>query len=153
VDHCNSHPVIAGNFPPKGQSGGRTKPSKVTEPIEGVFIRALCFLGECSSDSWMYVLEQKSVSNRTRVEILASILKVAGHRTLKTHIMYKANLSYRQLQRYLNFLETNGMLVRMLDDDVLMFQITEKGTEFLRDYERISIYLNGAPSSAPNAFH
>ena len=90
----------------------------------------------------MYALEQKPASNRTKVEILASILKVAGTRTLKTHIMYKANLSFRQLERYLNFLETNGMLARTLDDDTLMFQVTEKGNEFLKDYERISTYLN-----------
>jgi predicted transcriptional regulator len=76
------------------------------------------------------------------MEILASILKVAGNRTLKTHIMYKANLSFRQLERYLNFLETNGLLARTMDDDTLMFQVTEKGNEFLKDYARISTYLN-----------
>ena len=90
----------------------------------------------------MYALEQKPTSNRTRVEILANILKVAGNRTLKTHIMYRANLSHRQLEKYLSFLETNGLLTRILDDDVLKFQITEKGHEFLKDYERISSYLN-----------
>jgi predicted transcriptional regulator len=90
----------------------------------------------------MYALEQKPVSNRTKVEIVASILKVAGNRTLKTHIMYKANLSYRQLERYLNFLETNGMLARTLEDNILMFQVTKKGIEYLKDYERISTYLN-----------
>jgi predicted transcriptional regulator len=90
----------------------------------------------------MYALEQKPLSNRTRVEILASILKVASTRTLKTHIMYKANLSFRQLERYLTFLETNGMLARSFDDNTLMFQITAKGVEFLKDYARISTYLN-----------
>ena len=90
----------------------------------------------------MYALEQKPTSNRTRVEILASILKVAGTRTLKTHIMYKANLSFRQLERYLALLETNGMLARTFDDNTIMFQVTEKGNEFLKDYERVSTYLN-----------
>jgi predicted transcriptional regulator len=86
-------------------------------------------------------LEQKPPSNRTRVEILASILKVAGNGNLKTHIMYKANLSYRQLERYLNFLETNGMLARISENDILTFQVTDKGKEFLIDYARISTYL------------
>jgi predicted transcriptional regulator len=86
-------------------------------------------------------LEQKPPSNRTRVEILASILKVAGNGNLKTHIMYKANLSYRQLERYLNFLETNGMLARISENDILTFQVTEKGKEFLIDYARIATYL------------
>jgi predicted transcriptional regulator len=89
----------------------------------------------------MYALEQKQISNRTRVEILASILKVAEVQTLKTHIMYKANLSYRQLEKYLNFLETNGMLARTSENDVTLFHVTEKGVEFLKDYARISSYL------------
>jgi len=89
----------------------------------------------------MYALEQRPISNRTRVEILASILKVAGEQTLKTHIMYKANLSHRQLEKYLNFLETNGMLARKSEDNVTLFHVTEKGLEFLKDYARISTYL------------
>jgi predicted transcriptional regulator len=89
----------------------------------------------------MYALEEKPVSNRTRVEILASILKVAGEQTLKTHIMYKANLSHRQLEKYLTFLETNGMLARTSEDTVTFFHVTEKGREFLKDYARISTYL------------
>jgi predicted transcriptional regulator len=56
--------------------------------------------------------------------------------------MYRANLSHRQLEKYLSFLETNGLLTRMLDDDVMKFQITEKGHEFLKDYERIASYLS-----------
>jgi len=103
---------------------------------------APCFLEECSRDYAVSTLEQKPVSNRTRVEILATILKVAGGGNLKTHIMYKANLSYRQLERYLNFLETNGLLARILDNETLTFQVTEKGKEFLTDYARISTYLN-----------
>jgi len=90
----------------------------------------------------MYALEQKPAENRTRVEILANILQVASNRTLKTHIMYRANLSHRQLEKYLTFLETNGMLERLLDEDgVLKYRVTQKGIEFLKDYERLSSYL------------
>ena len=90
----------------------------------------------------MYALEQKPAENRTRVEILANILQVASNRTLKTHIMYRANLSHRQLEKYLAFLETNGMLERLLDEDgVLKYRVTQKGIEFLKDYERLSSYL------------
>jgi predicted transcriptional regulator len=115
--------------------------------IEGVFIRALCFLGECSSDSWMYVLEQKPVSNRTRVEILASILKVAGHRTLKTHIMYKANLRHRQLEKYLTFLENKGLLCQFkdLETGTNMYKVTEKGIQFLKEYMHLSEYFGEKP--------
>jgi len=95
-----------------------------------------------SSDHMMYALEQKSDVNRTRVEILANILQVASNRTLKTHIMYRANLSHRQLEKYLSFLETNGMLEQLLDEDgVMKFHVTQKGIDFLKDYQRLSSYL------------
>lgn len=79
--------------------------------------------------------------NRTRVEILASILKVATNRTLKTHIMYRANLSHRQLEKYLTFLETNGMLEQVQDNESRKYLVTKKGIDFLRDFNRLSEYL------------
>ena len=95
-----------------------------------------------SSGYGMYALEQKPAANRTRVEILANILQVASNRTLKTHIMYRANLSHRQLEKYLSFLETNGMLEQLMDvDGVMKFHVTQKGVDFLRDYQRLSSYL------------
>ena len=95
-----------------------------------------------TSDHGMYALEHKPDVNRTRVEILANILQVASNRTLKTHIMYRANLSHRQLEKYLSFLETNGMLEQALDEDgVIKFHVTQKGIDFLKDYQRLSTYL------------
>jgi predicted transcriptional regulator len=55
--------------------------------------------------------------------------------------MYRANLSHRQLERYLEYLEKNGMLEEVADGKVNLFQITEKGIEFLKDYGRMSRYL------------
>ena len=90
----------------------------------------------------MYSLEKEPevISNRTRVEILASILNVAEHATLKTHIMYKANLSHRQLEKYLTFLQDNEMLSQFTDEETgsRMYVVTEKGIGFLKDYSRLS---------------
>jgi predicted transcriptional regulator len=90
----------------------------------------------------VYSLEKELpvVSNRTRVEILASILNVAERGTLKTHIMYKANLSHRQLEKYLTFLTGNEMLREAVDEDSgsRVYQITERGINFLKDYSRLS---------------
>jgi predicted transcriptional regulator len=81
--------------------------------------------------------------NRTRVEIFASILGVASKGALKTHIMYKANLSHRQLERYLGFLTGNGMIAKVTDEihHGSLYEITEKGIEFLKDYSRLSADL------------
>ena len=90
----------------------------------------------------MSLLEERPAANRTKVEILASILKVASTQTLKTHIMYRANLSHRQLEKYLSFLEKNGMLERIIDErGTMLYQITSKGIEFLKDYAKLSGYM------------
>jgi len=76
----------------------------------------------------MLSLEQRAqeVGNRTRLEILASILKIASNGSLKTHIMYKANLSRRQLERYLAFLEERGLLTVRHDGEIgsRMYHVT-----------------------------
>ena len=93
----------------------------------------------------MFPLEDKAqqIGNRTRVEILASILQVASKGALMTHIMYKANLSHRQLEKYLAFLQERGLLAEGIDEELgnRMYRITEKGFNFLRDYSHVSSYL------------
>jgi predicted transcriptional regulator len=89
----------------------------------------------------MYVLEEKAEPNRTRVEILAKILQVASNSTLKTHIMYRANLSHRQLEKYLALLQEKGMLEQVVCEDGMMYRATSKGYEFVKDYERLNSHL------------
>jgi predicted transcriptional regulator len=97
----------------------------------------------------MFPLEEKTqqIGNRTRVEILANILKVASNGALKTHIMYKANLSHRQLERYLGFLEERGLLAQGIDKEMgnRIYQITDKGCDFLREYSHVSGYFTLNP--------
>jgi predicted transcriptional regulator len=94
----------------------------------------------------MFPLEEKAqqISNRTRVEILASILQVASKGALKTHIMYQANLSHRQLEKYLVFLEERDLLAQGIDEDLgnRIYRITEKGFDFLQEYSHLSGYLS-----------
>ncbi len=84
--------------------------------------------------------ESSIVGNRTRVEILASILTVTQKGALKTHIMYKANLSHRQLEKYLGFLVDNEMIEKAIDSEygTHFYQVTQKGIDFLKDYSRLS---------------
>lgn len=107
----------------------------------------LCLLG-CVQG--MFPLEEKpqQIGNRTRLEILASILKVASNGALKTHIMYKANLSHRQLEKYLAFLEGTGMLAQHVDEEAgsRTYRVTEKGVGFLREYSHVSSYITGNPA-------
>jgi predicted transcriptional regulator len=82
--------------------------------------------------------------NRSGMEILASIISAAMDGTKKTHVMYRANLSHSQLQRYLTFLESRG-LVRMVEDptsNAPLCEATDKGLQFLNDYEGLRRYIN-----------
>jgi predicted transcriptional regulator len=94
----------------------------------------------------MYNLEERGLEtgNRTRIEILASILDVAHNGALKTHIMYRANLSHKQLEKYLGFLMQNDLLERVEDSEYgsNYYRVTERGIEFLKDYTRLSAHLS-----------
>ena len=58
---------------------------------------------------------------------------------LKTHIMYEANLSHRQLERHLTFLEQRGLIRQVVDEDACVrFYATEKGLGFLKEYSSLS---------------
>jgi len=82
--------------------------------------------------------------HRTQLEIIADILKVAMDEPLKTHIMYKANLSHVQLLGYLNRMLEIGFLAIVKDpvDARPRYRVTEKGLQFLKDYARLNRLLS-----------
>lgn len=81
------------------------------------------------------------------MEIFAEILKVAGSGKRKTHVMYRSNLSHRQLEKYLKFLEQNGLLTMVTEEETgnRLYQVTERGYDFLKEYSRISHYFSEKP--------
>jgi len=86
--------------------------------------------------------------NRGRLEIVKDVLSIAVAKVRKTRIMYQANLSYTQLEKYLGLLLERGMVE--CDDDSCYF-ITWKGKEFLQIYseylervKKIGDEVNGA---------
>ncbi|MFQ6073735.1 MAG: winged helix-turn-helix domain-containing protein [Candidatus Bathyarchaeia archaeon] len=78
---------------------------------------------------------------RDRHDIVAEILKTAKGGKIKTHIMYKAKLSYSQINEYLNLLIKKGFLENMTikrkRQTVTMYRTTKKGIEFLDHLESI----------------
>jgi predicted transcriptional regulator len=74
-------------------------------------------------------------SHRGRLRIIADILSIARDGARKTLIMYRANLSYSLLVRYLNeVLDADLVFV----DDNKIYQLTQNGQDFL---ERFDDYL------------
>ena len=79
---------------------------------------------------------------RDRHEIVSEILNYARRGKIKTHIMYKAKLSYAQISEYLPLLVEKGFVenitVKQRRRIVTMYRTTEKGIEFLNRLESMN---------------
>lgn len=76
------------------------------------------------------------MKNRSRTEIITTILKASRVGTTKTRIMYVAFLSYSQLTSYLKLLSENKMI--SYDEGSQLYRTTEKGLKFLDMADEIS---------------
>jgi len=73
---------------------------------------------------------------RSNIEVIADMLRLgeAG----KTEIMYSANMSYRQLQKYLKFLLQLKLIDKVtVGNPVVTYRITKKGLRLLRSIDNI----------------
>jgi predicted transcriptional regulator len=74
---------------------------------------------------------------RSKLEIVADILYVVRKGAQKkTHIMYKANLSYKLLSRYLTEVLDAGLVTVDKDEDCYL--LTDKGQSFLECFDEYS---------------
>jgi predicted transcriptional regulator len=71
---------------------------------------------------------------RSNIEIIADMLKVGENGAGKTEIMYSANMSYAQIQKYLGFLLSHGFINKVkVGNPVVTYQVTDKGGELLKN--------------------
>jgi predicted transcriptional regulator len=73
-----------------------------------------------------------SSKRRDKLSIIAEILEIAREGTLKTQIMYKANLSFAQLNDYLKFMLKTELLKKFHANGKEVYIATEKGLDFLQ---------------------
>ena len=78
------------------------------------------------------------------MDIYFDILAATRRSVRKTHIMYKSNLSYKQLDMYLNTLIECNLIKEGNEDGARMYNVTSKGLDFIELFENLSGYL--APS-------
>jgi len=78
---------------------------------------------------------------RNRLYIIAEILTVAKEGSLKTQIMYRANLSFAQLNEYLSFLIKIYLLKIQNDNEKKIYRTTTKGNKYLEKYKDITNLL------------
>jgi predicted transcriptional regulator len=81
------------------------------------------------------------VKRRDRHDIVVEILRTAVEGRIKTHIMYKAKLSYAQLNEYLPLLIDKGFLentsIRQKRNMKRVYKTTDKGLRFLENFDSI----------------
>jgi predicted transcriptional regulator len=77
--------------------------------------------------------------NRSRMEIVAGILNIARTGALKTHLMYKANLSYMVVTQYLEFLTSADLIKEIFDEQGMakLYQTTPRGLKYLEVYSSL----------------
>lgn len=95
-----------------------------------------------------YRTNLKSVSNletgqrrRDRLYIIAQILEISKSGCLKTQIMYRANLSFAQLNEYLSFLKKVNLLTLENEDNKNIYVTSAKGNQYLEKYEDVADLL------------
>jgi predicted transcriptional regulator len=82
--------------------------------------------------------------NRGRLDITADILEASNGGVRKTYLMYRCNLSFKQLKYYLGFLLGNELLSVAARDVHLnhcLFETTDKGKEFLKAYKGLKTFM------------
>jgi len=75
-----------------------------------------------------------SSKRRDKLYIIAEILEISKQGILKTQIMYRANLSFTQLNEYLKFMLKNELLQKSPFNDREIYKATNKGLDFLQSY-------------------
>jgi predicted transcriptional regulator len=82
-----------------------------------------------------------SAKRRDKLKIIAQILEAAKEPTLKTQIMYKANLSFEQLNEYLEFMTNLDLLEKLAARRKDLYRTTQKGAEFAVRFDEITQLL------------
>jgi predicted transcriptional regulator len=81
-------------------------------------------------------------NNRGKIQILGDVVALATSGIKKTHIMRKANLSYKQMCLYLEELISKRLISQDLSSpEGVVYRTTEKGREFLLYYTHLVEFL------------
>lgn len=71
------------------------------------------------------------------MDIIADILQSAKSGIKKTEIMFRADLNFIQLNRYLPLLLEKGLIVK--NNEQRMYKTTKKGLDFLEKYKELNL--------------
>lgn len=87
---------------------------------------------------------------RDKLYIIAEILDIAKDGVLKTQVMYRANLSFTQLNEYLQFMLKINLIEKIDQNDKEIYKATQKGLDFLQRYREINELLKSENGNGKN---
>jgi predicted transcriptional regulator len=99
---------------------------------------------------WGSNFASTSSKRRDKLYIVAEILEIVRDGVLKTQIMYRANLSFTQLNEYIRFMMKNELLEKVLISEKEVYKATEKGMSFLQRYREITELLREENNNIKN---
>ncbi|MDD5338961.1 MAG: winged helix-turn-helix domain-containing protein [Dehalococcoidales bacterium] len=94
--------------------------------------------------------KQKSITGqrRSNIEIIADMLRVGENGAGKTEIMYTANMSYSQIQKYLQYLVNQGFINKVnIDNTMVAYQVTDTGLKLLRTIDTLMEMMKATPKN------
>jgi predicted transcriptional regulator len=69
----------------------------------------------------------------TNIEVIGDILRAGENGSGRVEVVYTADVSYPQIQKYLDYLINEGFINKVnLDDTKVVYQVTESGLKFLK---------------------
>lgn len=74
---------------------------------------------------------------RDHLFIMAEILEVTIDGALKTQVMYRANLSFAQLNEYLKLMQDLRLLETVKNSERTLYKTTTKGMRYLQSYRQL----------------
>jgi len=99
--------------------------------------RCYCMLG----------MSKVSDGNRSKIEIIAEILRQLRVPTVRTNIMSHCNMSSAQSGQYLTFMRTSDLIRTDAISGNVTYQRTEAGREFLMLYNKMVLLLDHGVSA------
>lgn len=75
---------------------------------------------------------------RSNIEIIADMLRIGENGAGKTEIMYNANMSFSQIQKYLDYLVNQRFISKVnLDHTMTAYRVTDSGLKLLKTIDTL----------------
>ncbi len=75
---------------------------------------------------------------RSNIQIIRDMLRIGENGAGKTKLMYNANMSYAQIQKYLKFLISQGLIDKVhVGNPSVTYQITDKGQSLIKSIDAV----------------